>query len=70
MRTWFGFKGLRYEREQVRDAVISAAKNIFCFDLPGVAILIPDFIREITNIVLIAYLCCSKHKREYVCVCV
>jgi hypothetical protein len=42
--------GLRYEREQVRDAVIASAKNIFCFDLPGVAVLIPDFFREITNI--------------------
>jgi hypothetical protein len=48
----------------VRDAVIYAAKNIFSFDLPGVAILIPDFIREITNIVLIVFLCYSKYMRE------
>jgi hypothetical protein len=53
-------KGLRHEKEQVRDAVIAAAKHIFCFDLPGASILIPDFIREVNHIV------CTELRHLYI----
>lgn len=42
--------GLRSENPLVRDQIMSEAKFVFSYDLPGAAVLIPDMLTEITNV--------------------
>jgi hypothetical protein len=42
--------GLRSENPLVRDQIMSEARGLFSYDLPGSAVLIPEMLTEITNV--------------------
>eukprot|EP01122_Echinamoeba_exundans_P009931 TRINITY_DN357_c1_g1_i3.p1 TRINITY_DN357_c1_g1~~TRINITY_DN357_c1_g1_i3.p1 ORF type:complete len:2409 (-),score=504.45 TRINITY_DN357_c1_g1_i3:56-7282(-) len=42
--------GLRSENPLVRDQIMSEARGLFTYDLPGSAVLIPEMLTEITNV--------------------